>query len=181
MGKPIKQGFDFDVQLEVGKRGEAFLLAQHPELRPAPEGERRWDLLRHTPVPAPVDEVVSYVEVKTDTYDPECTPNFFMERWVVRLGSGKARAAAPRQDGGPWRARRDGVDEFCYLFINAKPAPVAFWFRDLEGLCWAVEQLAESKRAAWRAVYNQGVRAEGLVVPRGELAAFYEERRYEDG
>lgn len=178
MGKPIKQGFDFDVQLAVGARGEAFLVEAHAGLwlRPAPAGERRWDL--EYDLLDGERNVVRRVEVKTDTYDPERTPNFFMERWVVRLGSGKARGSAPRSHGGPWRAREDGVDEFVYLFINARPAPVAFWFRDLEGLCWACEQLAESKRAAWRAVANQGVRAEGLVVPRAELVAFYEEVTY---
>lgn len=173
MARKVKQGFDFDTQLAVGQRGEAFILKHHPELVLAPEGTRTHDLEHPGVDGAPP----ALVEVKCDTYDPERTANFFMERWVVRLGSGRARGSAPRSAGGPWRAKDDGVDEFCYLFINGQP-PVAFWFRDLEGLCWAVEQLAESKRAVWRAVHNQGVRAEGLVVPRAELTAFYEERKY---
>lgn len=32
-------------------------------------------------------------------------------------------------------------------------------------------------KTVWRSL-NQGVRAEGLVVPRAELSAFYEERKY---
>lgn len=165
--KEPRKGHDFDTSLEAGTRGERWLVDRHrATLRPAPRGERRFDLIDSS---HPVER---RVELKTDAHDPSTTPNFFMERWVVRLGTGHARGQAPRQEGGPWRALADRVDVFVYLFLppeeNRWPA-VAWWFSDLPALVGVLDELQATKAAAWRACYNVGNRAEGLLVRRDVL------------
>jgi hypothetical protein len=56
------------------------------------------------------------IELKTDTYSMDNTPNFFMERY------GNIQTFA---DGGPWRAKNDNLDFFVYMFLNQK---TFFWF-----------------------------------------------------
>jgi hypothetical protein len=165
MSKVVK-GWDWDDQLAVGKRGEAFILAQHDELEPARDGERRWDLEQWELLElAPVRRV----EVKCDTYDPRRTPNFFCERYT--------RCPGKLLDGGPWRALAHGVTDFCYLFINGQP-PEAYWFNDLPALCKRLDELATGLKVPMRAVQNQNVRAEGYVVPRKLLEDLYVKRTY---
>ena len=60
------------------------------------------------------------IEVKTDSYSMNDTGNFFMEA-VGSTGNGKL--------GGPWRAAKDNVEFFVYLYIKQKKF---FWFRSKE-------------------------------------------------
>lgn len=158
-GRP-KVGYDWDEQLAVGHRGERFLQYNHPGIIPAPEGERRWDLML---AGAPRAQSI---ELKTDSHAPTATPNFFLERWTVVLGTGK------RLPGGPWRTAAHGIDLFVYLFlppVGKQWVPAAWWFTDVPALVAVLEELIALKRAAWRSVANQGVRAEGLLVRRDLL------------
>lgn len=59
------------------------------------------------------------IELKTDTYSMSSTENFFMEKY----SNDKDYAL-----GGPFRAAKDCVDYFCYLFINDR---MIFWFEPL--------------------------------------------------
>ena len=47
------------------------------------------------------------IEIKTDSYDPRKTRNFFMERHSNDT---------KMDDGGPWRGKRDGIHWYVYIF-----------------------------------------------------------------
>lgn len=53
------------------------------------------------------------LELKSDYYDMERTPNFFIERYsdIER-----------KTDGGPWRSLREGTDWFCYFYPKNRVA-----------------------------------------------------------
>lgn len=100
--------FDFKQQLNAGAEGEALFLKLYPWLNKA-DG-----------IVFDFERDGKTVELKTDTYSMSKTPNFFMERH-----SDKARQTL----GGPWRAARDNVDFFVYMFLAEKKC---FWFRSKE-------------------------------------------------
>lgn len=151
----------FKRDLERGKAGERFLLEQH-RLNCPPEGERRWDLERSCL------GGVERIEVKTDSYDPAATPNFFMELLTVVGGYEVV--------GGPWRARADKVDTFVYLYLGRAVPPRAFWFYDLDALVRELD--TKPSRFAMRTVKLDQLRATGLLVPRSTLAHLYTEKVY---
>jgi hypothetical protein len=140
-------------------------------VRPAP-GERRWDLISTVP-PFP------RVEVKTDSHVHIAgAGNFFMERRTLIPG----KLAI---DGGPWRALRDGVDEFAYLFPNtlaeADPSmPLAYWFRGagLTSLIPVLDAGIESKRYPYRRVRTGFAIAIGYLVPVSDLTELYDAVAY---
>lgn len=151
---------DFQADLARGNRGEAFLVQQHPFLQPAADGERRWDLERFGPTSR--DEVET-VEVKTDSYDPAETPNMFIERHTNVAGGARLL-------GGPWRALRDGVDTFVYLYHNPKRAgaSVSYWFEDLPALVAHLDSRMPHYEV--RRVNARGrLSSTGVLVPRKEL------------
>jgi hypothetical protein len=148
--------------LERGKAGELFLADQH-RLGFPPDGERRWDLERSR------IGGVERIEVKTDSYDPAATPNFFME--LLTSVGGQSEIV-----GGPWRARADKVDTFVYLYLGRAEPPRAFWFHDLPALVKELD--TKPSRFAMRSVKFDCLKATGLLVPRAALAHLYEERVY---
>lgn len=150
----------FKRDLERGKAGEAFLAEQHGLSFP-PEGERRWDLESH-------DQQHRRIEVKTDSYDPEQTPNFFMELLTVVGGYEVV--------GGPWRARADRLTDFVYLYRGRAVPPRAFWFNDLDALVRELD--TKPGRFAMRSVRLDKLRATGLLVPRSALKHLYTEVVY---
>lgn len=155
--------FDFQEQYEKGWAGEQFLLDNHDFLRRALPGERRFDLIDKRPP-------FKRVEVKTDFYPHGATPSFFMERGTVVNGSHFLL-------GGPWRAARDGVDVFIYLYANAgedraKPAGhIAYWFNDVPALVARLDKLREEcpKKIGKRQVRSLKVTARGYLYPRDLL------------
>ena len=138
--------FDFQTQLEVGEAGEAFLLKHCPHLSRPVKATREYDL---------VTTAGHSVEVKTDTYDMEKTPNFFMEY------------ESHGKPGGPWRAAQDGVDIFVYMFVH--PFPRAFWFNDTKSLVEALDEWKDKKRRYVHVVRNKAWVAKGYTVPREYL------------
>lgn len=166
----------FKRDLERGHAGERFLAAQYPPdsiggqihppyLREPPDGERRWDLEEHSQYGGRLKTI----EVKTDSYDPEATPNFFMELLTSTNGWEGV--------GGPWRARADKVDTFVYLYHREGREPSrAFWFYDLPALCRELD--TQPSRFQMRSVKLDRLRATGLLVPRTVLAHLYTEVVY---
>ena len=69
------------------------------------------------------------VELKTDFYGEERTPNFFMERWSVM---------EQEKPGGPWQSKGKQVDLFIYLYADTGTYYV---FSDLRALCRVVEKM----------------------------------------
>ncbi len=107
--------FDFNTQLKVGETGEKFFFKCYADKRPRMADSRKFDMFI---------EDDKTVELKTDTYPMIKTPNFFMEQYGNL-------ASIPGSLGGPWRAKRDGVDHFVYHFTSDN---VFFWF-DPNTLC----------------------------------------------
>lgn len=154
--------FNFKEQLAIGAKGEAFILGAHPEYRFPRSGTKRWDLER-VEVDGDQESLIT-LELKTDTYPHEETPNFFIER------STNIRKGNRHLLGGPWRSLSHGVKEFVYLYSNggtkAAPGdPIAYWFRDLPAL---VARLDANKYPT-RSVRSVAVSALGYLVPRSAL------------
>ena len=100
------------------------------------------------------------VELKTDFYGEDRTPNFFIERWSVM-----------EQDkpGGPWQSRGKKVDLFIYLYADTGTYYV---FSDLKALCRTVEKMD----LPIIPVKNRGYSGGGYKVPRESLKGLY--RKY---
>ena len=96
--------FNFQSQHAIGNIGERLFLEYYKQA--SKTDGRKFDFL--------IGE--KSVELKTDTYPMEKTPNFFFEKY----GNIATQAL-----GGPWRAKDDNVDYFVYLFIADKKF---FWF-----------------------------------------------------
>jgi hypothetical protein len=161
---------DFQADLRRGKAGERFLMEQLDGLGVTwpPEGERRWDLERHT-----LAGHVGRIEVKCDSYDPAATPNFFLEQ--------RTRVAGKPGEllGGPWRALAEGVDTFVYLYHNPKRggASRAYWFYDLPALVAHLDGHLEDYEV--RRVRGGRLTAVGVLVPRKTLRGLSERVVYQ--
>lgn len=89
--------FNFQTQLAVGKNSESFFKNKFPKLNKL-DGK------------GPDFELNGiFVELKTDTYDPNKTGNFFMEQFSDK------ECQSP---GGPWQAKSKGSCVFCYYFVK---------------------------------------------------------------
>lgn len=141
--------YEFEAQLEKGSKGERFLAdAEGLSISTS----RLCDL---------EDAQGLKIELKTDFYSMDSTPNFFMEFEC----EGKM--------GGPWRAEMEGVDCFVYLFWDTK---TAFWFNDVPALRKRLGELTVKMSRTW--VENNGWEASGYKVPREALQDLYEVRQY---
>lgn len=142
--------FKFDEQIKVGLAGEQLFLAHYPHiLSPCPDD--RADFI--------IQELGELIELKTDTYSMEKTPNFFMEKYS---DTGKKTL------GGPWRAERDGVHRFIYLFQSDR---VWFEFTDIPNLIKRLESLTSGR--GYVNIKNRGWTTSGYKVKRDELADLY--------
>jgi len=144
--------WDMQKQLAVGAKGEKLLLKHWPH-----------PVQRHPVFKGPdfLDIQDTVIELKTDTYDMEATPNFFIERWS------NAETRAP---GGPWQAHLKGVEVFIYLFIQNK---TWFIFRDLPALLKRLDELTDKMYV--HNIPNKGWVTQGYRVKRADLKDFYEE------
>ena len=129
--------FNCQDQLQVGNAGEALLLKYYDVVKV--EGELRYDF-----VTVATNETV---ELKTDTHKPR---NFFFEF------ISDTEKATP---GGPWRAHKDSVVYFVYLFINDGRV---FWFEAAPLVAYLDEHLAEFRRVKIR---NTSWTSIGYIVP----------------
>jgi hypothetical protein len=93
------------------------------------------------------------VEIKTDSYCPTKTENFFMERWSYG-----------RQDGGPHQALKKGIDYFIYFF----PKAMQFHVFETRALVKALDILCEGQYII--NVRNTSHVTQGYKVARADLA-----------
>jgi len=140
--------FDFDKQLEVGNEGESDFQKYYESLGPQKPKDRAIDFILANG---------TTVELKTDTYDMDKTPNFFMEIFGS-IDEGKI--------GGPWRAMQDGVDFFVYYFPKNR---TFFWFRTVS-LCNRLDSVISNYSLAPKEIRNKGWTARGYAVPRDTLS-----------
>ena len=76
------------------------------------------------------------VELKTDTYNLEHTKNCFFERWGNQ---------EERKPGGPWRARKDRVKVFAYMFVRHN-----VWLEwDTKELCKRLDKLTKDMKLVY--------------------------------
>lgn len=100
------------------------------------------------------DTTLGRVELKTDSYPMDKTPNFFIEKF-----SDMTKESL----GGPWRAAADGIELFVYHFINDG---TFFWFKSSE-LCALSDTLITKRRERW--IKNKAWTTLGYVIPREEF------------
>lgn len=141
--------FDFKEQLVIGDRGENQFVDYYPNFRLKKSEDRRYDFISGNG---------KTIELKTDTYDMDKTPNFFME-----LHSDMKVKSL----GGPWRAEKDNVDYFVYYFIKNK---TLFWFRVKDMFPVLLEYIRVNKPRT-KFIPNKGWNAEGYAIPRAALAS----------
>lgn len=141
--------FDFDTQLEIGNDGEAAFRKYYRQLGPKKSNNRQFDFV--------LDDGKT-VELKTDTYDMDKTPNFFMEMFGD-IAEGKI--------GGPWRALQDGVFYFVYYFPKNK---TFFWFETVK-LCKLLDQVITQMGLIPKEIRNKTWTARGYAVPRMTVSA----------
>lgn len=102
------------------------------------------------------------VELKTDSYDMEKTPNFFMEQLTI---------SGPNSSlGGPWRSKEHKVDYFVYYFIKNR---IFFWFEPVS-LCEFLDKFIEEyslKPISIPNIDNRGgyYEALGFKIPRDSV------------
>lgn len=144
--------FTFKDQLVVGDRGEELFQQYYPtklELYPG----REYDFT--------CTETGKTVELKTDTYSLFKTENFFMERYSD---------IDKKEDkpGGPWRALKDNVNLFCYMFVREN---VYFEFDITQKLIDRLDEYTERKGLVY--IKNRGWITGGYKVPRKIVEEFY--------
>ena len=139
--------FTFAQQLKVGDRGEALLKDSYPHKLIKSEKDLRYDF--YCPATA------SKVELKTDTYKMDKTPNFFMEKYSD-LHSLKL--------GGPWRANQDNVDIFIYMFINDN---TYYEFTDIPKLIDRLDEI--TKKLRMTNIRNSSWTTGGYRIPRKDI------------
>jgi hypothetical protein len=89
--------FNFKTQLRAGKLGEMLFLQANPDLKPNTDYNGDF-----------VDVSGRKVELKTDFYAMEDTPNFFLERYSNKV---------QKTPGGPWQSLEHGTDTFIYMHV----------------------------------------------------------------
>ncbi len=134
--------FTFNKQLRIGNTGEALFL-KHYKGSSKTDG-RKYDLLFEG----------KKVELKTDTYPLNKTPNYFMERY----GN-----VADKKVGGPWRAADDKVDLFVYFFLSDT---TFFWFKTKPLVKFLDKHIVDMKG---RTVANKTYSSLGYCVAREDL------------
>lgn len=133
----------FNDSLAVGHAGEERLLAAWPELT-------RTDGRKHDFY----DAKGKLYELKSDSFDPASTPNFFIERYS---------SERKKSDGGPWKSYQDGVDFWLYLFTKTGEC----YIMRLEPLLMWLEDNVEKYRKVY--VNNSTYRTMGYLVPREDI------------
>lgn len=138
--------WDMKTQLAVGAKGEKLLLKHWPE-----------PVQKHPVFKGPdfIDAKDTVIELKTDTYEMDKTPNFFIERWSD---------VEKKYPGGPWQAHLKGVEVFVYLFIQNK---TWFIFRDVPKLLSRLDELTHKAYAI--NIPNRGWTTQGYRIKRADL------------
>lgn len=143
--------FNFNDQKRIGDVGESDFIKVYQKLKPKKsEKDFRIDFTLNNG---------KTVELKTDSYDMEKTPNFFMEQMTI---SGNKTNL-----GGPWRSKDHKVDYFVYYFLNNK---VFFWFEPIV-LCEFLDKFIGEFKVKPVSIPNKDSRggyyeAVGFKIPR---------------
>lgn len=141
----MSKTFDFQKQLEFGQQAERdFMQCYHRPIVPATTLSYDFKVV----------ECGSKLELKTDDYNHDATPNFFFERWSDYH---------KKKPGGPWQSRKKRADVFCYYFIRNN---VYYEFSDIKLLCKTLEAYIKDKKLGFVMVRNKGWVTAGYKIPR---------------
>lgn len=151
-----KKVYSWKEQLSIGEQGEESFKAIwktnfHSSLIKAPV--RDYDFLT---------EEGLKLELKSDNYAPDKTPNFFFERFSV---------LAQQKPGGPWQSYEKGADLFVYQFVLTSEAYI---FRDITALIARIDYLVHEHSLKPRKVANRTYFASGYAVERTLFKDLYE-------
>jgi hypothetical protein len=142
--------FDFKAQLKVGNRGEELFLERYP---------RKLEIFPGKAYDFTVKSSRETVELKTDTYNIDKSDNFFFERYSD---------VNKKSPGGPWRAKKDKIDIFCYYFVRHN---IWFEFRDIPGLVKKLDSLTKKQGLIY--IKNRGWVTGGYKVKREDVEEFF--------
>lgn len=142
--------FSFKEQLRVGDEGEA-LFQEHYHDGPLIKIPEHYADFK--------TQDGKVLELKTDTYDMDKTSNFYIERWSD---------VAKKKPGSVWQSRANGVDIFCYFFINNS---TYFQFTDMSTLEKELDAYIKDK--SYVIVRNRWGNSHGYKVPRKLLSGLY--------
>jgi hypothetical protein len=138
--------FDWQEQLDVGDVGEKDFLQYYKDLKPIKSKDLTVDFWLKNGWS---------VELKTDTYDMNKTPNFFMELY----------GNEQKKLGGPWRAKKDCLNLFCYYFKKNK---TFFWFEP-SSLVDLIDQIILKDKLSTVDIVNDGWTAVGYKIARKDV------------
>ncbi len=142
----------FKASLAKGKSGEALLQSLWPEL--VPTDGRSGDFMLGD----------SKVEVKSDSYNMDKTPNFFIERYSNNT---------KKSDGSVWQA----LKHECMIFVYFYPKNnTAFVFYDIVQLMNTLDSIIPDLEPIF--IRNPGYYTVGYKVPRELLKDLYEVREF---
>ena len=102
------------------------------------------------------------LELKTDDWDHESTPNFFFERWSNW---------EKQTPGGPWQSRAKRVDCLVYYFARNG---IYYEFRDIKKLCKVLDRIIRQEKLGLVLIKNRGYRTGGYKIPRHLVEDLYE-------
>jgi hypothetical protein len=140
--------FDFNEQLGAGDSGERDFKGYYKDLEPTKSvTDLKFDFTL---------KGGEKLELKTDTYDMDETPNFFMEYYSDSKNL---------KLGGPWRADNDSVDYFVYFFVKNK---TFFWFKTKQ-LREFLDKYIDIYQPKVKNVPNKGWLTQGFAIPREAL------------
>lgn len=149
--------FNFKTQLAVGDAGEKWFIENYHspivQIKAHKADFRRIDDGR-------------VIELKTDTYSMDKTPNFFIERYSD---------FAKKSPGGIWQSKAKRVKIFCYFFIKDG---VYFEF-DLAALVKELTPIADEieRKGKFLWIKNTGWVTAGFTYPREKLKHLFTEHR----
>lgn len=145
----------FKEENKKGTKGEDRLLQYYPFLiNKSCDG---WDHID--------TRVNKTIEVKTDFYDMNRTPNFFMERYSNDSTS---------KPGGPWRSMIYGADIFLYQFWSSE---TLFLFYDIAELIETLDAYIVENNLEMSFIKNKNYWTRGYKIPRTVLSHLYKKIR----
>jgi len=101
------------------------------------------------------------IELKTDDWDHDKTPNFFMERYSIWHD---------KKPGGPWQSRKKRADRFCYYFSRNG---IYYEFSDIKLLCKELEKIIKKNKIQPILIKNQAWYTSGFKIRRDLLSHLY--------
>lgn len=149
--------FNFKDQMRIGDIGESDFIKIYEKLEPKKsEKNRKIDFTLNNG---------KTVELKTDSYSMNKTPNFFMEKETI----------LPDEQillGGPWRSKDHSVDYFVYYYMQDK---VFFWF-DPTSLCKVIDRYIKKNKIKPITIPNRTSKGEtfrsyGYKIPRDSVVS----------